>query len=499
MRRSLLCLPAAIMLTFFVSSSALAAAPEPRIVNGTEAAQGEYPAQGFLLIEDDPVHTGYDAFCGGTLVGSRQFLTAAHCATKNLGGGSSIPLSASSFLIRLGSIDSTPPEPDEYSVVANNVNNAFNSETYQNDSAMLTLNRPAPYATMRVVGENETALWAPGTLARIIGWGTVSSGGGSPDNLLKADVPIIADSRCDSSYPGGFDASVMVCAADALGTPPSGSHDTCQGDSGGPLLVPDGGFFALAGITSWGEGCANPAKPGVYSRIGDQPLNGWVHSRTPEADFDFDHAPRANESVTLTSTSRHPEGAGYYTTFKWDFDNDGIFETSSTPSKSVPHVFPAPGEQVVGLEASKPGGDKASIYYAFDVGEDPNAPPPTPPPAAVVSTTPPPAVTAPAARLATILAAKRPKVSKKGRFKIRVNFASTAPRGLAVVEVFRGRRKLGTAKGFVRPGGSRQMTVKLTKAGRKLLKRSSTKRLKVRVRIRVGKQILRSKTLTIRR
>ncbi|MEO8688045.1 MAG: trypsin-like serine protease [Solirubrobacteraceae bacterium] len=498
MRRSLLCLPAAIMLTFFVSSSALAAAPEPRIVNGTEAAQGEYPAQGFLQINLD-ADPAYEAFCGGTLVGSRQFLTAAHCATDDLG----LPLPAAAFRIRLGNVDRTPTTPDEYFVTNNDVNGAYNSETFQNDSAMFTLDRPANYEPMRVVGDNEDSLWAPGTIARIIGWGTLcSSTCGSSDLLRKADVPIIPDSRCAADYPSSpdnFDPSVMVCAADPEGTPPASSHDTCQGDSGGPLLVPDGGFFAVAGITSWGVGCADPAKPGVYSRIGDQPLNGWVHSRAPEADFDFDHAPRANESVTLTSTSRHPEGAGYYTTFKWDFNNDGIFETSSTPSKSVPHVFPAPGEQVVGLEASKPGGDKASIYYAFDVGEDPNAPPPTPPPAAVVSTTPPPAVTAPAARLATILAAKRPKVSKQGRFKIRVNFASTAPRGLAVVEVFRGRRKLGTAKGFVRPGGSRQMTVKLTKAGRKLLKRSRTKRLKVRVRIRVGKQILRSKTLTIRR
>jgi secreted trypsin-like serine protease len=495
MRRSLLCLPAAVLLAISVSSSALAAAPEPRIVNGTEASQGEYPAQGFLQINDDP-DPAYDAFCGGTLVGSRQFLTAAHCAVNDIG----LALPATSFRIRLGNIDRNPPSPDEYFVPTGgvDVNSDYNPDTFQNDTAMLTLDRPAPYEPMRVVGDDEDSLWTAGTLARIIGWGTVSSGGVDSQLLRKANVPIIPDDRCAGDYGADFDPTVMVCAADAEGTPPASSHDTCQGDSGGPLLVPDGGFFALAGTVSWGVGCADPANPGVYSRIGDQPLNGWVHSRTPEADFDFDHAPRANESVTLTSTSRHPEGAGYYTTFKWDFDNDGTFETNSTPSKSVPHVFPAPGQQVVGLQASKPGGDTASIYYAFDVGEDPNAPPPAPP-AALVSTTPPPAVAAPTVRLATILSAKRPKVSKKGRFKIRVNFASTAPKGLAVVEVFRGKKKIGTAKGFVRRGGSRQMTVKLNKAGRKLVARSKTKRLKVRVRIRVGKQILRSKTLTIRR
>jgi secreted trypsin-like serine protease len=498
MPRRLLCLPTAILLALLASSSALAAKPEPRIINGTDAAQGEYPAQGFLQINLD-ADPAYEAFCGGTLVGSRQFLTAAHCATNDLG----LALPAAAFRIRLGNVDRTPPTPDEYFVTTNDVNDDYNSETFQNDSAMLTLDRPANYEPMRVVGDNEDALWAPGTIARIIGWGELCApiSCSTSDLLQKADVPIIPDSRCDADYPSApddFDPTVMVCAADAEGTPPASSHDTCQGDSGGPLLVPDGGFFALAGITSWGVGCADPANPGVYSRVGDQPLNGWVHSRTPEADFDFDHAPRANESVTLTSISRHPEGAGYYTTFKWDFDNDGTFETNSSPSKSVPHVFPAPGEQVVGLQASKPGGDTASIYYAFDVGGDPNAPPPPPPPPAVTSTTP-PAVTAPAPRLATILSAKRPKVSKKGRFKIRVSFASTAPKGLAVVEVFRGKKKIGTAKGFVRRGGSRQMTVKLNKAGRKLVARSKTKRLKVKVRVRVGRTVLRSKTLTIRR
>ena len=180
-------------------------------------------------------------------------------------------------------------------------------------------------------------------------------------------------------------------------------------------------------------------------------MNRWVHSRTPEADFEFDHAPRANESVALTSTSRHPEGAAYFTTFRWDFDNDGTFETDSTPSKSVPHVFTAPGQAVVGLEASKPGGDKASVYYAFDVGADPNAPAPVVTPPAADSTTPPPAVTKPTVRLATILNARRPKVSKKGRFKIRVSFTASAPAGTAVVEVFRGKRKVGTAKGLRPP------------------------------------------------
>ncbi len=68
-----------------------------------------------------------------------------------------------------------------------------------------------------------------------------------------------------------------------------------------------------------------------------------------------------------------------------------------------------------------------------------------------------------------------------------------------MVEVFRGKKKIGSAKGLVRRGSSRQLTIKLSKAGRKLLKKSKTKRLKITVRVRVGKTILRTKTITIRR
>ena len=166
----------------------------------------------------------------------------------------------------------------------------------------------------------------------------------------------------------------MVCAADPIGTPPASSHDTCQGDSGGPLLVPDGGFFALAGIISWGDRLRRsrrtPASTRASATTSRSNARGSTTARRRPTSTSS-HAPRANEPVTLTSTSRHPEGAGYFTTFRWDLDNDGAFDDAT--GKSVPHAFPAAGESVVGLEASKPGGDKASIYYAFDVGADPNA------------------------------------------------------------------------------------------------------------------------------
>ncbi len=82
-----------------------------------------------------------------------------------------------------------------------------------------------------MIGTNESSSWAAGTVARIIGWGTTSEGGPVSDVLLKADVPLVADSDVLLGLRPQMDPNTMVCAGDGI-------HDTCQGDSGGPLHGP---------------------------------------------------------------------------------------------------------------------------------------------------------------------------------------------------------------------------------------------------------------------
>ena len=54
---------------------------------------------------------------------------------------------------------------------------------------------------------------ADGATSTVIGWGTLTSGGSSPDALMQVDVPVWSNTECNgaSAYDGGIDGT-MICA-----------------------------------------------------------------------------------------------------------------------------------------------------------------------------------------------------------------------------------------------------------------------------------------------
>ena len=79
--------------------------------------------------------------------------------------------------------------------------------------------------------------------------------------LQYVRVPAISNAACNNAYGGSIKQS-MICA----GYPGEGGKDACQGDSGGPLVCNKDGKAIIAGVVSWGNGCALQGYPGVYSR-----------------------------------------------------------------------------------------------------------------------------------------------------------------------------------------------------------------------------------------
>jgi hypothetical protein len=469
------------------------ALPSPAIavIKGAAAGDHAYPAQVFIGRDTDGNgETDANGRCVGTLVGSRQILTAARCATYGSVGVPRLP--PENFEVLVGDARLSEAKRHDVAPGGNDINDAYSRTAETNDVAMLTLAEPvsAGITPVRVVDAGaDVQLWQRGIRARVLGWGEVNGAGLLADVLRFGDLTIRADDQCPTTH---FTKASMVCAAS---TATDDTGNPCTQDSGSPLLVPDGDSFALGGVFS-GAACASATHPGLFARVGDDPLNAWVHERTPEADFAFvpDRQPRAGVPFDLVSTSRDPESENYFTRFRWDLDDDLQFDDAT--GRRITLTIPEPGPAIVGLEASRPAtgsvpeGDTTSAHFRFDVlsaaGQE------TGPESTTTQTAP-----AKAAPLATILAAKRPEV-KRGRFAIRIRFAKTAPRGTAVIEVYRGGHRIGIGRTRVKRGATKSVRVKLTRSGRRALSRAANHRLKVRVRVRVGRAVLRTKRLTIR-
>ena len=81
----------------------------------------------------------------------------------------------------------------------------------------------------------------------------------------RYDFPIISLAQCrQRDYYGNQITDTMICAGYAAGI-----KDACQGDSGGPFVCKNNvnGRWYVQGVTSWGADCAQPKKPGVYTRV----------------------------------------------------------------------------------------------------------------------------------------------------------------------------------------------------------------------------------------
>lgn len=249
---------------------------EPRIVGGGPSGESEYPFVVSLQVREPalggtggPAHGRH--ICGGSLIDRRWVVTAAHCVS-GLAGPAVLD-------VVVGPTSLTSGSGLSRRVAQIVVHPGFRGIGSAPDVAMIRLATPADgVEPIEPVRAGERDLWEPGDAAAVIGWGTTAEGGDPADALQAVDVEFQSDDTMAS--PGVYGPDFM--AAHMVGAGPlAGGKDACQGDSGGPLFVRAGDRPRLAGIVSWGEGCAQAGKPGVYSRVGEGPTRAFIDSLIP--------------------------------------------------------------------------------------------------------------------------------------------------------------------------------------------------------------------------
>lgn len=237
------------------------------IVNGTDAGGPIAYQVALVEAEGGSPKFPFEVFCAGTIRDPTHVITAAHC----LADIDAPDLAVVANLYRAGVRTNTEVVP----VAAVTTHPSW--PTGGNDLGILTLAGALTKGTAApLVDANETMTGRPGLIS---GWGLLSDEGAIPDALQKAPVSVFADSAC-RRYGSDYVPATMLCAG---GTAPGGTVDACQGDSGGPLVVTDTVTPTLAGIVSFGVGCADPDFPGVYTRLANADLNARAKVADPPA------------------------------------------------------------------------------------------------------------------------------------------------------------------------------------------------------------------------
>uniref|UniRef100_A0A2K6A1C9 Ovochymase 1 n=1 Tax=Mandrillus leucophaeus TaxID=9568 RepID=A0A2K6A1C9_MANLE len=237
-----------------------------RIAGGEEACPHCWPWQVGLRFLGD-----YQ--CGGAIINPMWILTAAHCVqSKNN------PLS---WTIIAGDHDRNLKESTEQVRRAKHImaHEDFNTLSYDSDIALIQLSSPLEYssAVRPVCLPHSTEPPFSSEICAVTGWGSISGDGGLASRLQQIQVHVLEREVCEHTYysahPGGI-TEKMICAGFAA----SGEKDFCQGDSGGPLVCRhENGPFVLYGIVSWGAGCVQPWKPGIFARV--MVFLDWIQSK----------------------------------------------------------------------------------------------------------------------------------------------------------------------------------------------------------------------------
>ena len=296
-----------------------------RIVGGTVAPPGKWPSM--VTVYNRTFAGGRQPMCGGTLIDSRWVLTAGHCVYGR---------NARDYFIRENTNNSMSAGR-AIDVTSIALHEQYSPRPPLNDVALLQLAAPANAPRQILLRNNlRSEFLKDSTEVTVIGYGLIKPQpatkpqgfdfGPTSERLLQVDMPLVARERCSRAYPetpGAITEATLCAGID------EGGKDSCQGDSGGPLFVQDKFKQPVqAGVVSWGTGCAQPGKYGIYASVGY--FEDWIRSKVPNASF----ASQPESGAAQNDTNQHLE----------NYVDDG---GTAQPSKLAQvNVDVLPGERV---------------------------------------------------------------------------------------------------------------------------------------------------------